>query len=121
MMVDSEDSPATPRRLSDVDTVDRASPTGDVDSDADIAQISTELQDEDDQPATPTATNKQRGPVPVIQYKDTHDNDLEGSELGSMDASSTDDLPRRAGSPTGSVGSTAYAASIQVNCYKKQA
>lgn len=115
-MVDSEDSSATPRRISDDDTVGEATQNGTVD--ADVAQISSDLE-EAAQPATPTTPTPTIRPstvtVPTIQHENVSDDHWEGSELGSLDASSIDGLPRRAGSPAGSVGSAAhYAPSLQV-------
>lgn len=113
-MVDSEDSSATPRKVSGDATVDDTPQNGNVDSD--VAQISADLDDAAAEPTTPTTTKPSTATVPVIQHEDLSDNPWEGSELGSIEAGSVEGLPRRAGSPAGSVGSGAqYAPSLQVD------
>lgn len=112
-MEDSEDSSATPRRISGDAVVDDTPQNGNVDSD--VAHISADLDDATAEPTTPTTIKPSAATVPTIQHEDLSDNPWDGSELDSLDAGSVEGLPRRAGSPAGSVGSAAqYAPSLQV-------
>lgn len=112
-MEELEDSSATPRRVSGDAAVDDTPQNGNVDSD--VAQISADLDNAVAEPTTPTTIKPSTATVPIIQHEDLSDNPWDGSELDSLDAGSVEGLPRRAGSPAGSVGSAAqYAPSLQV-------
>lgn len=88
--------------------------------DVDIAQISSEPDnnndnnndddddDDDDVDDQNGDTAEQLTPKAPTVYRSIEDDGTEeGSELGSIDVSSTDGLPRRAGSPAGSMASDA--------------